>query len=222
MVNLRVTIRHGEEWARYRTLLNPLLMKTGAFNHHFESLEFVAEQLLDSWQPKRPSEKATIGNLERDLYCYLVQVRKILKFKLNLQFETEYLNFKGLMCVTFGRKIGLDRSLVDAYAPDMARHLHTLFVQSARMTLISPSLASKLRLRVWKEFEQAAISALETALQLTDVCLDQKPGEDDSCIVTSLQKHQIAHDDIRRLVADLFIAASDTVRAKVLLSSACT
>lgn len=95
----------------------------------------------------------------------------------------------------------------------MATHLHSLFEHSARMTLISPSLASKLKLGVWKEFERTATSALETALQLTDACLDQDRNEvGDVCIVALLQEQKVARKDIQRIVADLFLAAADTVR----------
>ena len=59
-------------------MLNPMLLKTAAMNQHSESLELVADQLLNNWQPKHPNKKESILNLERDLYCYLVQVCKYL------------------------------------------------------------------------------------------------------------------------------------------------
>jgi len=122
---------------------------------------------------------------------------------------------QGLICSTFGSNIGLNRTVVDKFVPDMVRHLKTLFEQSARLTLIPPSLAAKWKLNVWREFERAALSALETSQQLTDFCLNQrqngKDREADVGLVDELQRQNVPHSDIQRIVVDLFLAAADTV-----------
>ena len=121
------------------------------------------------------------------------------------------------MCAAFGKTIGLDRDILETHVPKMTRQLQTLFESSARLTLFPPSLAAKLQLGVWKSFEKAALSALETANQLTETCLQRlaQPGEEgeesSGCIVSSLRQQQVANVDIQRIIADLFLAAADTV-----------
>lgn len=111
--------------------------------------------------------------------------------------------------------MGLDRSLIGSQVPEMVRHLQALFEHSARLTLLPPSLAAKWKLKVWREFERAALSALQSARQLTDVCFDQRrDGDGDrECIVAALIEHNIDRHDIQRIVADLFLAAADTVNS---------
>lgn len=122
------------------------------------------------------------------------------------------------MCLAFGRTIGLDRDIIETYVPGMVSHLQVLFESSARLTLLPPSLAAKFRLSAWKSFEKSALDALGKANQLTITCLDRLEKQDKSddenngCIVSSLHKHKVARPDIQRIIADLFLAAADTVR----------
>ncbi|XP_046449111.1 cytochrome P450 315a1, mitochondrial-like [Daphnia pulex] len=180
----------GEEWLRYRKILSPLLLKTATLHRHIESFYDVADRLLDKWEH---TENGLITHLEGDLYRYFVQ---------------------GLMCVAFGRVIGLDQEIVDTYVPGMVQHLQTLFESSARLTLLPPALAAKLNLDAWRCFEQSALSALQLANQLTQTCLEKLPPQDDSneddCIVSSLRQQKMVKSDIQRIVADLFLAAADT------------
>lgn len=119
------------------------------------------------------------------------------------------------MCMAFGRTVGLDNEIVQRYIPEMTRHLQGLFESSAKLTLFPPSLASKLKLDVWRRFEESAMNALQIANQLTETCLDrlkENSDEDSSgCIVLSLQQQNVSPSDIQRVVADLFLAAADTV-----------
>lgn len=69
-----LSCRQGEEWYRYRKLLNPLLMKMTELHRHLECLEKVADQLLEKWNPNNLDGKGSITQLEQDLYCYFVQV----------------------------------------------------------------------------------------------------------------------------------------------------
>jgi hypothetical protein len=89
-------------------------------------------------------------------------------------------------------------------------------IGSARLTLLPPALAAKLNLDAWRCFEQSALSALQLANQLTQTCLEKLPPQDDSneddCIVSSLRQQKMVKSDIQRIVADLFLAAADTVR----------
>lgn len=119
------------------------------------------------------------------------------------------------MCTAFGAEIGLDREIVQKYVPGMTQHLQRLFENSARLTLFPPSLAAKLRLNVWKGFEKSAFEALQTANDLTESCLERltkkKQDKNGHSIVSSLQQQNVALVDIQRIVADLFLAAADTV-----------
>lgn len=63
--------RQGEEWLHYRKMLSPLLLKMATLHRHLETFYDVADRLLDQWSQK---ENGTLDNLERDLYCYFVQV----------------------------------------------------------------------------------------------------------------------------------------------------
>ncbi len=131
------------------------------------------------------------------------------------------------MCAAFGKTIGLDQKIVETYVPGMTQHLQNLFESSARLTLFPPSLAEKLQLGVWQSFEKAALGALETANQLTETCLKRlaQPGENDqengSCVVSSLRQQKVANVDIQRIIADLFLAAADTVNNIIWLYESC-
>ena len=63
--------RQGEEWSQFRKILSPLLLKMATLHRHIESLNDVADRLIDQWEHM---ENGLITNLERDLYCYFVQV----------------------------------------------------------------------------------------------------------------------------------------------------
>lgn len=69
--------RQDEEWAHYRKILSPLLMKMATLQQHLESLNQVADRLVDQWDRV---ENGLITDLERDLYCYFVQVKKLKMF----------------------------------------------------------------------------------------------------------------------------------------------
>ena len=64
-------------------------------------------------------------------------------------------------------------------------------------------------------FEKSALGALEIAYQITVTCLrriEQKGGQaEKDSIVASLQQQNMSNADIQRIVADLFLAAADTV-----------
>lgn len=49
-------------------------MKMTKLHRYLESLENVADQLLDKWNPNNLDGKGSITHLEQDLYCYFVQV----------------------------------------------------------------------------------------------------------------------------------------------------
>lgn len=119
------------------------------------------------------------------------------------------------MCMAFGRTIGLDREIVDQHVPGMVHHLRSLFESSAKLTLFPPSLALRLKLNVWRRFEESAMNALQTANQLTETCLkrlkENTDEESSGCIVGSLRRQNVNQNDIQRVVADLFLAAADTV-----------
>lgn len=118
----------------------------------------------------------------------------------------------------FGEKVGLNRSMLDSHLPDMVRNLQALFEYSAQLTLVPPSLAAKLELKVWKNFEQSARNALKIAETLTITCLNElkvvekETTEPAECVVTSLSESGMTQADIQRIVADLILAAADTVR----------
>ena len=156
---------------------------------HLKSFDFVADQLLSEWENKKDG---LIDNLEGDLYFYFVQ---------------------GLLCTIFGEKVGLNRSFLESQVPDMVRSLQALFEYSAKLTLVPPSLAAQLQLKVWKNFEQSAQQALKIAETLTVTCLKelQTMKEPTECIVTVLSQGGMKQEDIQRIVADLILAASDTV-----------
>lgn len=68
-----VNSRQGEEWSHYRKILSPLLLKMATLRRHLESLNDVADILLNRW---KCAENGVISNVERDLYCYFVQVTR--------------------------------------------------------------------------------------------------------------------------------------------------
>ena len=67
----------------------------------------------------------------------------------------------------------------------------------------------------WHCFEQSALNALQAANKLTETCLNkllpQNYNKDDDCIVSSLRQQNVDKSNIQRIVADLFLAAADTV-----------
>ena len=52
-------------------LFSPLLLKISTLHQHLESLNICAERLIDTW---KQNENNIIPHLERDLYCYFIQV----------------------------------------------------------------------------------------------------------------------------------------------------
>lgn len=169
--------------------MSPLLLKMASVRSHLKSFDLIADQLVSNWEK---SKDGLVDNLEGDLYFYFVQ---------------------GLLCAIFGERVGLNRSFLESHLPDMVRSLQALFEYSAKLTLVPPSLAAQLKLRVWKNFDQSAQQALKIAETLTATCLKelQTMKEPTECIVTSLSQSGMKQADIQRIVADLILAASDTV-----------
>ena len=136
---------------------------------------------------------------------------------------------QGVMCVVFGSRIGLDESVWNEHLPAMVAHHRRLFEDTARLTMFPPALAARLGLGVWKRFEQSARRTIDAARYLTDVCIgqleqlerqrptpapanqDDDDDDDDGGVVAALRRQNVPAADIHRIVADLFLAASDTV-----------
>ncbi|KAK8407338.1 hypothetical protein O3P69_002103 [Scylla paramamosain] len=195
--------RDGEEWRKYRTIMNRRLLRHGPLVPHLPALGRVCDSLVDRWASLFASRP--VPELERELY----------------RWSTE-----SLGVIVFGCRLGLlgetpNTAEEQQRVADMGRFIesiHGIFKETVNLGTIPPALARSLRLPSWKRFARCLDDALATGHTLVSAALraskEQKARGEDPDPPTLLD--QLLHEDqleesiILCLLIDLFLAAADT------------
>lgn len=170
----------GEEWLRYRRIMNRLLLKSDG-RVVGEACRQVSEELV-----------GTISNadhLERALYRWSLNV-----------ITAVLLGGEGY-CAARGR---LNHTLAK-----LANTVSSVFENTVKLQLLPAVLAQKLQLPAWKRFVRSVGDALETSTSLVTTLLENEQLANDGLLAQMQQEH-LQPQEITKLVADLILAAGDT------------
>lgn len=191
----------GPEWQDRRRALNNVFLRPKTVTDHVGVFNEVIGDLVERWGNLSQENNGRLDNIERELYNWSIE---------------------SLGAMIFGRRLGC----VSPQATESSESIHEfvhcvqqIFYESANMAMVSPKLASTLRLPMWRRFEKAAGRALELAreyveqnvTELSDARANSASSiEGSSLIAQLLQTSNISAEELVRIVTDLFLAAADT------------
>ncbi|XP_023243581.1 cytochrome P450 315a1, mitochondrial-like [Centruroides sculpturatus] len=184
----------GQKWSQRRKSLNKVFLKQRSVSEYSDEFNNVISELLQRWLIIRDN-KNTLPNLEKELYNWSIE---------------------SLGTMIFGRRLGCVQAEKLGDIHEFVHCVQQIFLESARMTMIPPRLASLLNLPVWKRFVKAANRALELAQSyveenVTEIIKKANTGEPVEGILSQLLlKDKIEGEEIVRIITDLFLAAADT------------
>ncbi|KAH9376664.1 hypothetical protein HPB48_005875 [Haemaphysalis longicornis] len=184
--------RDGPEWIERRRSLNNVFLKPKTVTDNVPVFNDVITDLLERWQQAR-DRSGVLQNVERELYNWSIE---------------------SLGSMIFGRRLGCiaQTSSMDN-VHEFVYCVQQIFNESANMSMISPRVAYRLRLPVWRRFVKAAGRALELGKQEIGVHgsavsnLTQQPI---SILSQLLFNENMTETELIRIVTDLFLAAADT------------
>ncbi|KAG8200196.1 hypothetical protein JTE90_024978 [Oedothorax gibbosus] len=185
---------NGQHWRDTRVRLNRMFMPResrsfgGAFNK-------IVTDLHERWEKLSESD-GLVPDLENELY--------------NWSIET-------LGQMVFGRRLGcVMPAEYESQMHEFVYQVQQIFKESATMAIVPPTLASSLRLPVWRRFERAADRALEMARSYVIEGIEEinelaKNGVKSPGILRDLMAvKEMDLDEKIQIVADLILAAADT------------
>uniref|UniRef100_A0A8D8PF27 Cytochrome P450 315a1, mitochondrial n=2 Tax=Culex pipiens TaxID=7175 RepID=A0A8D8PF27_CULPI len=177
-----------EEWFKYRKLLNPLMMRdTDWMVLPIQRMcEKAVQSLSEGVTKDNPSYE--IQNIESTLYKWSIEV---------------------ILCLMLGNSYNTtNMAKLNTLVNDFSRTVHTIFQYSSELMMIPPQLADCLQLSAWKKFERLVPETLALANKIIDISLDDIERGDG--LLSKMQDCIASRDDIKRIFADLIIAAGDT------------
>ncbi|XP_039449492.1 cytochrome P450 315a1, mitochondrial isoform X3 [Culex pipiens pallens] len=187
-----------EEWFKYRKLLNPLMMRdTDWMVLPIQRMcEKAVQSLSEGVTKDNPSYE--IQNIESTLYKWSIEV---------------------ILCLMLGNSYNTtNMAKLNTLVNDFSRTVHTIFQYSSELMMIPPHLADCLQLSAWKKFERLVPETLALANKIIDISLDDIERGDG--LLSKMQDCIASRDDIKRIFADLIIAAGDTTLVLLSLYSA--
>lgn len=193
----------GEEWKKYRSVLNRRLLRPGPLLPHLPAVSRIADALVDRWTSlfaHRP-----IPDLERELYHW---------------------SLESLGVMILGDRLGLlndaPRSAEEQQRrAEMMRFIdaiHGIFKETSALGTFPPALAKALRFPSWRRLVSSLDKALASGQALVSAGLlasQEVRARGDDNHTPSLLDHLLHDDklqehDILLLLTDLFLAAADT------------
>ncbi|XP_064461292.1 cytochrome P450 315a1, mitochondrial-like [Ornithodoros turicata] len=185
----------GPEWIKKRRSLNNVFLRPKTVTDHVNVFNDVISDLLDRWQ-ERSSNDGVLRNLERELYNWSIE---------------------SLGTMIFGRRLGcVAKTSSMESIHEFVHCVQQIFSESAKMSMMSPRLAYKLNLPVWRRFVKAAGRALELAREYVEDNVKSITNQtattacQEGIIGELLLKDNISEEELVRIVTDLFLAAADT------------
>lgn len=180
----------GEEWQRFRRVLAGQLLRASSVSELLLApCHAVAADFAAELAPGQ-----VVPDLESRMYLWATDV---------------------LVAVLLGaRRYEELRSQLRAPTRELAAAVHKVFGESARLSLLPAKLARLLRLPAWTHFVAAVHAALGKGNALvTRLIPECAAGEG---LLGRLLGAGVSHDDARRLVVDLLLAAGDTTAYSML------
>lgn len=186
----------GPEWIERRRSLNNVFLKPKTVTDNVPVFNDVITDLLERWQQAR-DRSGVLQNVERELYNWSIE---------------------SLGSMIFGRRLGCiaQTSSMDN-VHEFVYCVQQIFNESANMSMISPRVAYRLRLPVWRRFVKAAGRALELATKyvkenVNDITKEIEAGGliNQGILSQLLFNENMTETELIRIVTDLFLAAADT------------
>lgn len=186
----------GPEWIERRRSLNNVFLKPKTVTDNVPVFNDVITDLLQRWQQARDSS-GVLQNVERELYNWSIE---------------------SLGAMIFGRRLGcIAQTCTMDNVHEFVYCVQQIFKESANMSMISPRVAYRLGLPVWRRFVNAAGRALELATDyvkenVDDITKELEAGGpiNQGILSQLLLNEKITETELVRIVTDLFLAAADT------------
>lgn len=192
----------GEPWLKIRKALNKVMLADPKSVTRFSSsILQINSDLLNEWQKKNSNENGEI---------VIQDVKKKLN---NWSIEcTGYMLFGSRMgCIQ--PKVGARIGESDVRADELVANVSNMFSQTSKFQLIPVKLAHKLRLRVWKRFQESSTNMLRIATEYATENISKAKlveSSNQSLIKDLLRLEVLSDEEVSRSVVDLIIAAADT------------
>ncbi|XP_015909978.1 cytochrome P450 10 [Parasteatoda tepidariorum] len=187
----------GEHWKSRRNLLNHTLMAPQEVAKHGPDFNGVITDLISRWEGlMEQNSGGFIPNMENELYSW---------------------SMESLGSMLFGRRLGCVTPAAEtSNMHEFVHHVQQIFTESANMSLISPKLASKWNLPVWRRFVNAADQAIAMSRfyveeRISEIEQLREGGQEVRGVLSKmLEDSTMDKNEIVNIVADLILAAADT------------
>ncbi|XP_063919076.1 probable cytochrome P450 12a4, mitochondrial [Zophobas morio] len=184
----------GEEWFKFRTVVNPILMQPKNVIHYADKMNFVADELVDNI--KYLSEENEQGQMPDDFHNEL--------YKWSLE---------SIGVVTMDTHLGcLKRGSVNEEAQKLIYSVLRMFQLMYKLDVM-PSVWKYISTPSWKEYVQVLDFMLKTNLKHINRYIEKiEKGEIDNNQITSAlhQMIQIDRNTATAMSVDMMIAGVDT------------
>lgn len=98
---------------------------------------------------------------------------------------------------------------------EFSETVEMVFEHSAPLMTFPPSLAKKWNLQIWQRFENSVTQTLNLANAIVDIGLQSINNQSRIGLIAEMHALGMQPEMIKRIFADLIIAAGDTVMSKL-------
>ncbi|KAJ6641903.1 Cytochrome P450, mitochondrial [Pseudolycoriella hygida] len=175
-----------EEWLINRKIMNGILLRND-FQLAQSVIENVSDNLIHEWNCNFCEEEnfAVVTGLMSSLYTWSIKV---------------------LVYLMIGETHGEKNHEINKLLPEFSLVVQKVFEHTAPLMIIPPTFARKYKLNIWHQFENSVTRTLEIANDIVDVGLKMNGNG----LLKEMQAHNMSTEVIKRIFADLIIAAGDT------------
>ncbi|KAL3281175.1 hypothetical protein HHI36_004393 [Cryptolaemus montrouzieri] len=174
---------NGPEWQEHRRIMNKFLLRG-----NLRWIEDACDLVIENFITKLKKNNEVLENLENELYRTFLDV---------------------LVSVLMGSEsYSKNNQVLEQLVEYLSVHVSSVFETTSKLQMITVDLAAKLRLPQWSHFETSMKNALFGANKLVDA-LALHCGNTNG-LLRKMQEENISKDQIKAIVADLILAASDT------------
>lgn len=200
--------RDGEEWLKYRKILNKLLLKEFDESQK-RSIEQACDRLVNKLSNSFSNENADVK-----LHMYLYQWSIDGKYQIVLKYiKIPKPNY--MILVILATMLGPDVNPFEIVSltkfEKYSRKVEEVFKASSTIASIPPVMGDLFKLRDWKDFENISFEALELGNEIAADALKNSRGKTNGGLLNGLIAAGLENNDIQRIFTDLTMAAGDTV-----------
>lgn len=175
------------EWMETRRQLAPLMLRND--QRFTAAIESATNDLIDNWKE--------IANVNRNEFTELPQVlTSLYLWSIHVLVGILFGNASTIICIEL-------RTTIQSFA----QIVQNVFEDTVPFSSISPQLARKFHLPIWKKFERSVTDTLNIANEIIAFGLKQSKCDG---LLAEMMNAGMTNEMIKRIFIDLIIAAGDT------------